>query len=198
MQCRGDSDARMCRLSMASDGALGTKAQLRPTRHGLARARLPGRPRTATVGDGLVGVTPGRVTPNPTDYAHGEFCEGSVAGAHISAILVCFRGCSSIVRHTRVVARTGPPVASRRVLCRAGGAAGLPTTSGCGQAWDVCGSGPADRPPPGIEARRLHPRSTAPGTAQRSQPPSVLPARQTANARRGSSGGRPSVTCRWG
>jgi hypothetical protein len=55
--------ARNCRLSMVLGGAQGTKAQLCPTRHGLARARLPGRPRTVTVGDGLVGVTPGRVTP---------------------------------------------------------------------------------------------------------------------------------------
>src|SRR5689334_10929273 len=58
-----DPGARTCRSSMASEGALGTKAQLCATRHGLARARLPGRPRTVTVGDGMVGVTPGRVTP---------------------------------------------------------------------------------------------------------------------------------------
>src|SRR5689334_23577178 len=59
-----DPGARTCRSSMALEGALGTKAQLCATRHGLARARLPGRPRTVTAGDGLVGVTPGQVTPN--------------------------------------------------------------------------------------------------------------------------------------
>jgi hypothetical protein len=50
--------ARTCQSPMASEGAQGTKAQLCPTCHGLARTRLPGRPRTVTVGDGLVGVTP--------------------------------------------------------------------------------------------------------------------------------------------
>jgi len=58
-----DLGARKCQLSMASEGAQGTKAQLCPARHGVARARLPGRPGTVTVGDGLAGVTPGRVTP---------------------------------------------------------------------------------------------------------------------------------------
>src|SRR5690348_18507511 len=63
VSCPCDRGARKCQSSMASEGALGTKAQLCPTRHGVARARLPGRPRTVTLGDGLVGVTPGRVTP---------------------------------------------------------------------------------------------------------------------------------------
>jgi hypothetical protein len=43
---------------------VGNESPTAPTRHGVARVRLPGRPRTVAVGDGLVGAASGRVTPN--------------------------------------------------------------------------------------------------------------------------------------
>jgi hypothetical protein len=109
------------RLSMASAGAQGTKAQLRPIRHGLARARLPGGPRTVTVGDGLVGrhprqVMPCRIRAHPPDaFWGGRGAQIVCSGLWRSGALAVGgsgRGCASLRSLSKQgVGDAGRPVA---------------------------------------------------------------------------------------
>jgi hypothetical protein len=91
------------------------KPQLCPPRHGLPSASLPGRPRTVTVGDGLVGVTPRRVPAESgahrTILAMGAFAPGSASSARPWGLLsrgtgrFPLRVCRSPWRYARVSGR---------------------------------------------------------------------------------------------